>query len=449
MQRYTAVAVVLHWAIASAIAVMIPLGLWMHRQSEQGASGDGLFQAYQLHKSIGLTVLALSLVRLAWRLMHPPPRLPEHMPAWERIAAKATHWGFYVLMIGLPLSGWIYVSAGWSIHDDEPLLITTRWFDLFVVPHLFGLPQAGEAVRQDVADAAMATHFYLAMSMIGLAVLHVGAALRHQFFDRDDVMAHMVPGLRALSETGPQKADMVRLGILGVGLGLTGVALAAAIYVLGALDVTPAAPGPVSSASEVAEAPTAGDTPPLAEILTPTAEDQAGSAGPAVWRVDPDASSIGFAFTFSDIESGDTRFNGRFNRWRADIRFDPENLEASTARVVIEMASAVDGVALHERNLPTEPWFNVAADPTATFRAAEFRHRGGANYEARGELTLRGRTRNVTLPFTLAITGDRAVMNGRTTIDRTAFDIGDGADADEMISRDIEVIVRIEAARAS
>ncbi|MGH6949533.1 MAG: cytochrome b, partial [Vitreimonas sp.] len=139
-QRYTAVAVVLHWAIASAIGLMIPLGFWMHDQSEHGASGDGLFRAYQLHKSIGLTVLALSLVRLGWRLMHPPPPLPQHMPAWERFAAKATHWGFYVLMIALPLSGWTYVSAGWSIHDDEPLLITTRWFGLFVVPHLFGLP---------------------------------------------------------------------------------------------------------------------------------------------------------------------------------------------------------------------------------------------------------------------------------------------------------------------
>ena len=75
VQRYTAVAVVLHWAIASAIALMIPLGFWMHQQSEHGVVGDGLFQAYQLHKSIGLTVLALSIVRLGWRLANPPPPL--------------------------------------------------------------------------------------------------------------------------------------------------------------------------------------------------------------------------------------------------------------------------------------------------------------------------------------------------------------------------------------
>lgn len=156
-----------------------------------------------------------------------------------------------------------------------------------------------------------------------------------------------------------------------------------------------------------------------------------------------------FAFSFADAESGDnTRFEGRFNRWRADIRFDPENLEASSARVTIELASAVDGVALHERNLPTAPWFNVTATPNATFHATSFRHRSGANYEARGELTIRGRARNITLPFTLNIEGNRAIMDGRTTIDRNDFDIGKDTEADDMISREVEVILHVEAVRA-
>jgi polyisoprenoid-binding protein YceI len=219
--------------------------------------------------------------------------------------------------------------------------------------------------------------------------------------------------------------------------------------VLGALEPAPAAAPPQTQASAADAQPGPPEAANEAPALTPAAVDQAAApGGPPVWRVDANASSIGFGFTFSDAEQGDARFNGRFTRWRADIRFDPNNLPASTARVVIEMASAVDGVALHERNLPTAPWFNVAAHPTATFRAAEFRRLGGANYEARGELTLRGRTRNVTLPFTLNITGNRAVMNGRTTIDRTDFDIGEDTDADEMISRDVEVVVHIEAQRA-
>jgi cytochrome b561 len=452
VQRYSAVAIVLHWAIASAIVLMIPLGFWMHEQSEHGATGDGIFRAYQLHKSIGLTILALSVVRLAWRLMNPPPALPDHMPGWERFAAKATHWGFYALMIGLPLSGWIYVSTGWSIHEEQPLLITTQWFGLFVVPHLFGLPHADMAVRESVAGAAMATHFYLAWGMVGLAALHIAAALKHQFFDRDEVMAHMVPGLRAPSETGPAPSNPVRLGILGGGLGLTAVALAAAIYVLGDLEVTPAAAAPEQHETSTAGAPPAlapGDQAAVTPVAAEGADAAAPAAGPAVWRVDPRASSIGFGFTFSDEDSGASHFDGRFSRWRADIRFDPNNLPASSARVVIEMASAADGVALHERNLPTEPWFNVAANPTATFRATEFRHRSGDNYEARGELTLRGRSRNVTLPFTLAITGDRAVMSGRTTIDRTAFGVGSDTEADDMISKDVTVSIHIEAARGS
>ena len=84
-QRYTAVAIVLHWAIAFAVVFMIPLGFWMHEQAEHGDAATGLFRAYQLHKSIGLTVLALSLVRLGWRLTNPPPPLPAHMPRWETL----------------------------------------------------------------------------------------------------------------------------------------------------------------------------------------------------------------------------------------------------------------------------------------------------------------------------------------------------------------------------
>ena len=104
-ERYTAVAIVLHWAIAAAVIFMLPLGFTMHELAEDGHASQALFEAYQLHKSIGLTVLALTLVRLAWRLTHRPPPLPQGMPAWEAVAARATHWGFYVLTLALPLTG--------------------------------------------------------------------------------------------------------------------------------------------------------------------------------------------------------------------------------------------------------------------------------------------------------------------------------------------------------
>src|SRR5689334_6801255 len=96
--RYTAVAVVLHWAIAAAIVANLALGWWMHHAIDDAGTVARAIAAYQLHKSLGLAVLALTLLRVGWRLAHRPPPLPEAMPAWERIGARSLHWAFYALL---------------------------------------------------------------------------------------------------------------------------------------------------------------------------------------------------------------------------------------------------------------------------------------------------------------------------------------------------------------
>lgn len=447
--RYAALAIVLHWAIALSIALMIPLGWWMSDQAEDGVVSDALFQTYQLHKSIGITVLVLSLVQLGWRIANPPPALPAHMPKWEALVAKATHWALYALMIGLPLTGWLYVSAGWSEHDDAPLQVVTRWFGLFTVPHLFGLPNAGMETREDVAEAALEAHELLAWGAIVLAALHAAAALKHHLIDRDNVLTLMIPGLRPLRGGDPAPKNPARLAALGGGLALSGIALAAVLFLLASIN---AERPQEQSTVQISEPAIAGLAPasseqgaaPAGAAATPAPPVQA--TPPSVWRVDGDASRIGFAFTYDDGESGAARFEGRFTRWRADIRFDPANLEASSAVVTIETASATDGVALHDRALPGPEWFNSDAHPNAAFRARDFRRRGDG-YEARGELTIRGRSRNITLPFTLTIQGDRATMTSNTQIDRRDFDIGKDTDADDMISREIDLSIRVEAQR--
>jgi cytochrome b561/polyisoprenoid-binding protein YceI len=438
-QRYSAVAIVLHWAIAFAILFMIPLGLWMHEQAEDGVITDSVFRAFQLHKSVGLTVLVLSLVRLAWRLMNPPPPMPEHMPAWERFIARATHWAFYALMLGLPLTGWLYVSTGWSIHDDQPLVVNTVWFGLIQVPHLFGLNNADPDLRETVADLAFNAHALLAWAAVGLAVLHMAAALKHHFFDRDEILAHMVPGLRAPFETTPRPKQTLRLAVLGVGLGATVIAMAALVFA--ALSyIAPAENAPQAQSDiEIAE-PTAPNA-PTAEELAPVEP-----GAPARWAVDTRASSVGFAFTYDDGESGPTRFEGRFTRWRADIRFDEANLDQSSAVVTIQTDSATDGVEIHDRSLPGPDWFNTSGYPSAVFRTERIRRRG-EGYVAEGTLQIKDRTRDVTLPFTLVISGDRATMRGSVSIDRQDFDLGEGTDADDMISRDVEISVRVDAVR--
>ena len=144
------------------------------------------FSLYQLHKSVGITVLALTLVRIGWRLAHRPPPLPPTMPLWERRAAAAGHLGLYALLLAMPLSGWAAVSA--SLFN-----IPTVLYGLLPWPHLPGLATlappaklAAEALLKQIHDAG-------AWTMLALLALHVGAALRHHFQLRDGVMARMLP----------------------------------------------------------------------------------------------------------------------------------------------------------------------------------------------------------------------------------------------------------------
>lgn len=135
-----------------------------------------------LHKSIGLTVLVLGVGRLLWRLAHKPPPLPQAVAGWRASAARLTHAGFYVLMIALPLSGWLRVSSG-----KYPL----RWFELFTVPKF--------PIAPDTAGAAAAAqaHEILAWTMLLLVTLHLFAALHHHFRLRDAVLLRMLPERRA------------------------------------------------------------------------------------------------------------------------------------------------------------------------------------------------------------------------------------------------------------
>lgn len=176
-ERYTKVAVLLHWVMALLIIGMIAVGLTM---------GDYpiayKFMAYNLHKSFGITILALSVFRLFWRFTHRAPALPAGMAAWEKLAAHASHMGFYVLMIGMPLSGWMMVSA-----DAK---FPTVFFSLFEVPQ-FPLPAAYDT--RAAHDQLEGVHYWLAMGTLGLLALHVGAALKHHFINRDAVLRRMLP----------------------------------------------------------------------------------------------------------------------------------------------------------------------------------------------------------------------------------------------------------------
>lgn len=429
--RYTAFAILLHWAIAAAIAANIAIGWWMHEAIEAPGTALQAFAAFQLHKSIGLLVLGLSLVRLGWRLLHPPPPLPDAMPAWEKLAAKAVHWAFYALMIAIPLSGWIYVSAQWR--GDGPLLSPTRFFGLVDVPHLFGLANAAPETRAEVSGAAIDVHEALVWAMIALAALHAAAALKHQFLDRDAVFGHMVPGL----SRAPR--DVRRSLALGGGFALIAVGAAAAAI---AFFQTPAAPAPAPEPSVATTAPPAPVPAPVAEEPAPAAEPAA--QGPSAWAVDYDASAI----TFS-VAMGEAEVRGAFPVWRAEIIADPGDLESASVRLTLDAAAAtIDFDELRPYFMSAEG-LDTANHPTITFRATRLRARGGDAYEVRGDLQLKGRSVRIDAPLSVRITGGRATVTGRVTLDRRDADIGMISDpGGEFVAREIEIEIAVHAARA-
>jgi len=177
-ETYTKVAIFLHWLIGLLIIFMLGFGLLL-----DDIPNDYKFQAYQLHKSIGLTILALSFIRLFWRLTHRAPPLPVHMKPWEKFAAHASHYILYALMICIPLTGWALVSS-------SPMNFPTMWFGLFQWPHL---PLEH---TKELSDGFAETHQILAYLTIVLLCGHVGAALKHHFIDKDEVLIHMVPFLK-------------------------------------------------------------------------------------------------------------------------------------------------------------------------------------------------------------------------------------------------------------
>ncbi len=187
MPRYTGPAIALHWLVAIGIIANVALAwIWPHLADAQ------VRPAIDMHKSIGITVLLLSLARLAWRLVSPPPPLPPAVEGWARTASAAVYVLFYVVMIGMPLSGWALSSASVIIRF-KPIML----FGLVQWPTITPLARLPSAEMKQAHDAFVTVHGLLAKLAYALIVLHVGAALRHLFLLKDGVAGRMVPFLKA------------------------------------------------------------------------------------------------------------------------------------------------------------------------------------------------------------------------------------------------------------
>lgn len=170
--RYDGVAIAAHWLLALAIASNFALGVYMHDLPISPLQ----LRLFNWHKWAGITILALSAMRLAWRAGHPPPHeLP--MPDWQRRATRAVHGALYVLFFAVPLAGWGYSSA-----SGFPVV----WLGMLPLPDWV-------PVDRIWAAALKATHKTLAFALALLVLLHVAGALKHQLIDRDGLLQRMRP----------------------------------------------------------------------------------------------------------------------------------------------------------------------------------------------------------------------------------------------------------------
>lgn len=159
--------------MAALILFQIPLAWQMIAMPP----GMDKFEAYALHKSVGVTIFAVTALRLAWRLVHPPPPLPAGMSRRERLLAAATHGVLYLIVLAMPVSGWLYSSAS---------AYSVSWFGFFVLPDLV-------PASEPLADALRWLHRGLAWLLLAVLALHVAAALFHHLVRRDNVLISMLP----------------------------------------------------------------------------------------------------------------------------------------------------------------------------------------------------------------------------------------------------------------
>lgn len=172
-ERYTRTAIALHWLIAFLILATVPLGVYM---SDLPLSPDKL-KFYSWHKWIGITMLILAILRLLWRASHLPPRLSNLTPRWQGLARHAVHLLLYFLLFAVPLSGWIMSSAkGFQ----------TVWFGVLPLPDLVGKDKA-------LGQLLTTLHQGLNLVLVALVAVHVAAAIKHHFIDRDATLQRILP----------------------------------------------------------------------------------------------------------------------------------------------------------------------------------------------------------------------------------------------------------------
>ena len=342
------------------------------------------------HKSVGITILAVALLRIIWRFRHTPPALPAAMPRWQATASSISHWSLYALLFAVPMAGWLMSSAS---------AYSVSWFNLFQLPDFV-------APNPELKDVFEETHEVLAKLLLVIASVHVGAAVKHAVVDKDGVLQRM--------------ASVISVAVFFIVAGL-GIAW------LGGAGGT----NPTTSDSNPAAAP----------VESTVAQKPESASYLPLWEIDYAASYIGFVGDQAGAE-----FDGVWERWTAQLQFSTSDIDAGVFVVTIDTSSANTQDEDRDVTMADPEWFDTVNYPEATFRASRFSEIGAGKYVADGQLSIKGIASPVQLQFTVERSGERLVLDGNAKVDRLELGVGTGEWEDtEWVGKDVAVLVRVEA----
>lgn len=398
-QNYHLVSRLIHWVTALLIFGLLSVGYYMASLD----IGEDKLAFYALHKSFGLLVLMLAFVRVVWHIVHKKPKSLSTHQRWEKALAHAAHAFLYFVLFALPLSGWVMSSAG-----EFPVT-----FFGIPVPRLMGKDE-------NIFEFMRESHEIMALILFVVLGLHVAGAFKHHFIDKDATLSRMIG-----RETG-------------FGMGVVLVVIAGALFAPPAYfiarDIFAGHDGQhveieeqnVVSNSDITETPS---------VLRNVAQ----------WDIQGEDSAIRFTAT-----QGSESFSGTFGGFDGEIYFDPENLPESYARVIVQIAPVQTGSGDRDAMALSADWFDAQNFPQAVFETQSFSKSESDGYIAHANLTIRGQSVPVALPFTLSFTqeGDvrYAQMDGVLTLERLAFGVGQGQwESTQTIANEVKIDVSVKA----
>ncbi len=389
--RYGGVTKFFHWLTAFLILTLIALGFYasdLPHETQAQLTTKAWF--FSMHKTLGVALFGIALLRIIWALGQIRPGLLNGDKRVESWLAQTVHWLLYASLIIVPLAGWVSHAAAsgfapiwWPFGQNLPFVPKDTTLE-----HVFG-----------------ALHVIAGKILIATIILHVAGALKHHFIEGDSTLRRMLPGSPAIGPvpSQPHHRTPVYTAIavwgatifVGVGLGLVG------------------GDGP----TEAAEAP---------RLETVTSQ----------WQVQSGTIGLGVTQFGSQVQ-------GSFADWTSSISFDETvtSGKAGTVSTTVSIPSLSLG-SVTDQAMGAD-FFNAEDFPTATFKAEIVKSADG--YVANGTLTIKDQSAPVTLPFDLKINGDTAQMTGSTTLDRRNFGIGDSVTDESSLAFDVTATIQLTA----